>query len=221
MEHLKVAEVTNLRQGIAKLKEAGYWIVGLDMEGGTDYDNFDVESPIALVIGGEGKGLSRLIGEECDYTVRLPMRGRVGSLNASVAAGIVLYEIGRRRGFPAVAKPAPQPEVSELPTDVVARAVSPVPVEEDLDLDDAYTEDFVSEEIDEIAALDQEKDEDEEAETTEEGDFDILVEDDDEGDDEDEVEVADASDDQQDKDPAGEELTDASPADEAGESTQQ
>jgi 23S rRNA (guanosine2251-2'-O)-methyltransferase len=178
VEHLKVAEVTNLRQGIGKLKEAGYWIVGLDMEGGTDYDNFDVESPIALVIGGEGKGLSRLIGEECDYLVRLPMRGRVGSLNASVAAGIVLYEIGRRRGFPEAPQAVPEPVLSELPTDVVARNVGAVPVKEDVDLEDEYTEDFVSEEIDEIAALDQ--DDDEEVEPAEEGDFDILDEDEDE-----------------------------------------
>lgn len=97
-EHLPIAEVTNLRQTVARLKDAGYWIVGLDMEGGTDYDNFEVDNPIALVIGGEGKGLSRLVTEECDYLVRLPMRGKIGSLNASVAAGIVLYEIDRRRG---------------------------------------------------------------------------------------------------------------------------
>ncbi|HVA90144.1 MAG TPA: 23S rRNA (guanosine(2251)-2'-O)-methyltransferase RlmB [Chloroflexota bacterium] len=97
-EHLPIAEVTNLRQTVSRLKESGYWIVGLDMEGGTDYDNFEVDNPIALVIGGEGKGLSRLVTEECDYLVRLPMSGKIGSLNASVAAGIVLYEIGRRRG---------------------------------------------------------------------------------------------------------------------------
>jgi 23S rRNA (guanosine2251-2'-O)-methyltransferase len=189
VEHLKVAEVTNLRQGMAKLKEAGYWIVGLDMEGGTDYDNFDVESPIALVIGGEGKGLSRLIGEECDYLVRLPMRGRVGSLNASVAAGIVLYEIGRRRGFPETARPASEPVVAEIPTDVVARKVGAVPVEDEVELDDAYTEDFVSEEIDEIAALNH--DEEEKEELVEEGDFDLLDADEAEAEDEADEEVAD------------------------------
>jgi 23S rRNA (guanosine2251-2'-O)-methyltransferase len=130
-EHIPVAEVTNLRQTVARLKEAGYWIVGLDMEGGTDYDNFDVENPIALVIGGEGKGLSRLVTEECDYLVRLPMRGKIGSLNASVAAGIVLYEIERRRGItnPALrakARPAVVEEiVSSLPT--------PLPVADALD----------------------------------------------------------------------------------------
>jgi 23S rRNA (guanosine2251-2'-O)-methyltransferase len=130
-EHIPVAEVTNLRQTVARLKEAGYWIVGLDMEGGTDYDNFDVENPIALVIGGEGKGLSRLVTEECDYLVRLPMRGKIGSLNASVAAGIVLYEIERRRGItnPALrakARPAVVEEIiSSLPT--------PLPVADALD----------------------------------------------------------------------------------------
>jgi 23S rRNA (guanosine2251-2'-O)-methyltransferase len=96
-EHLKTAEVTNLRQSIETLKNGGYWIVGLDMEGGTDYDNFDVDSPIALIVGAEGRGLGRLVAEQCDYLVRLPMRGHIASLNASVAAGIVLYEIQRRR----------------------------------------------------------------------------------------------------------------------------
>jgi 23S rRNA (guanosine2251-2'-O)-methyltransferase len=118
VEHLPVAEVTNLRQSIASLKEAGYWIVGLDMEGGTDYDNFDVDSPVALVVGGEGHGLNRMVAEECDYLVRLPMRGRIGSLNASVAAGIVLYEIGRRRGTAGTPKAgraasAPNAEIDE------------------------------------------------------------------------------------------------------------
>ncbi|MDB5059435.1 MAG: rRNA methylase [Chloroflexi bacterium] len=119
VEHLPIAEVTNLRQSIATLKEAGYWIVGLDMEGGTDYDNFDVDSPVALIVGGEGHGLNRMVSEECDYLVRLPMRGRIGSLNASVAAGIVLYEIGRRRGTagtPKAAKAAiaPNTEITEV-----------------------------------------------------------------------------------------------------------
>jgi 23S rRNA (guanosine2251-2'-O)-methyltransferase len=120
VEHLPIAEVTNLRQTVARLKEAGYWIVGLDMEGGTDYDNFDVENPVALVIGGEGKGLSRLVTEECDYLVRLPMRGKVGSLNASVAAGIVLYEIERRRGLT-------NPALRAKARPAVEEAVSPVP----------------------------------------------------------------------------------------------
>src|SRR6185437_2694258 len=133
-EHIPVAEVTNLRQTVARLKEAGYWIVGLDMEGGTDYDNFDVENPIALVIGGEGKGLSRLITEECDYLVRLPMRGKVGSLNASVAAGIVLYEIERRRGItdPALRAKARPVAVEEA----VSPLPAPLPVEQALDDED-------------------------------------------------------------------------------------
>ena len=96
-QHVPTAEVTNLRQSIQTLKDAGYWIVGLDMDGGTDYDNFDVDSPIALIVGAEGRGLGRLVTEQCDYLVKLPMRGLIGSLNASVATGIVLYEIQRRR----------------------------------------------------------------------------------------------------------------------------
>jgi 23S rRNA (guanosine2251-2'-O)-methyltransferase len=131
VEHLPIAEVTNLRQTVARLKEAGYWIVGLDMEGGTDYDNFDVENPIALVIGGEGKGLSRLVTEECDYLVRLPMRGKVGSLNASVAAGIVLYEIERRRGITNPARRAKaRPDAGE---EVVSPLPAPLPVGDALD----------------------------------------------------------------------------------------
>jgi len=96
-QHVPTAEVTNLRQSIQTLKDAGYWIVGLDMDGGTDYDNFDVDSPIALLVGAEGRGLGRLVTEQCDYLVKLPMRGQIASLNASVATGIVLYEIQRRR----------------------------------------------------------------------------------------------------------------------------
>jgi|GEM_PF-57872 len=123
VEHLPIAEVTNLRQSIATLKEAGYWIVGLDMDGGTDYDNFDVDSPVALIVGGEGSGVSRMVREECDYLVRLPMRGKISSLNASVAAGIVLYEIGRRRGTvhtPKVTKPDPEKAARAAVKDAVA-----------------------------------------------------------------------------------------------------
>ncbi len=150
VEHLPIAEVTNLRQSIATLKEAGYWIVGLDMEGGTDYDNFDVDSPIALVIGGEGNGVSRMVAEECDYLVRLPMRGKIGSLNASVAAGIVLYEIGRRRGTAGTPK-------------VARAAFAPVSeVEEAADLED---EDIEDEDLDmEFDASDDVRDDEDEDE---------------------------------------------------------
>ena len=124
-EHLPIAEVTNLRQTVTRLKESGYWIVGLDMEGGTDYDNFEVDNPIALVIGGEGKGLSRLVTEECDYLVRLPMSGKIGSLNASVAAGVVLYEIGRRRGGTRNT-PLARPKERTAPVEPEPEAPSPV-----------------------------------------------------------------------------------------------
>ncbi len=180
VEHLPIAEVTNLRQTVATLKESGYWIVGLDMDGGTDYDNFEVNSPIALVVGGEGRGLSRLVTEECDYLVRLPMRGHVGSLNASVAAGIVLYEIGRRRGatraVPARAKarPASEPVAEDNLDDETAvtpgaRASAPVETFHELDADYLAQYDQASDfavEADE-AAGDHELDEDQDADLEE------------------------------------------------------
>lgn len=95
-EHLPVARVTNLNRTIGELKEKGLWIAGADMDG-QDYRTADLRGPIGLVIGGEGKGLSRMVREHCDYSVSLPMRGQVGSLNASVAAGLLIYEILRRR----------------------------------------------------------------------------------------------------------------------------
>lgn len=95
-EHLPVIRVTNLVSVIEDLKTRGCWIYAADMDGenwcGTDYSG-----PLVLVVGSEGRGLGRLIREKCDFIVSLPMRGKIGSLNASVAAGIVLYEIARQR----------------------------------------------------------------------------------------------------------------------------
>ncbi len=155
VEHLAVAEVANLRQSVATLKEAGYWIVGLDMDGGTDYDNFDVDSPIALIVGGEGRGLSRMISEECDYLVRLPMRGKISSLNASVAAGIVLYEIGRRRGTAGTPKTSSNEDAVEMEIEaaiteafVVEDAVLQDQLEAEADFEDTEeAEDIAFEEI--------------------------------------------------------------------------
>lgn len=95
-EHLPVARVTNMNRTLEELKEKGLWIAGADMDG-QDYRRADFTGPIGLVIGGEGKGLSRMVREHCDYLVSIPMRGRVGSLNASVAAGLLIYEVLRRR----------------------------------------------------------------------------------------------------------------------------
>lgn len=97
IEKMKIVNVTNLNNTIKKLKDYGYWIVGTDMEG-TDYTSIDYKTKIAVVIGNEGKGISRLVSENCDYLAKIPMKGTVNSLNASVACGIFLSEIVRSRG---------------------------------------------------------------------------------------------------------------------------
>jgi 23S rRNA (guanosine2251-2'-O)-methyltransferase len=98
-EHMPVAEVTNVVQTIEWLKsECGVWIVGLALEGDRDFTAADYADAVAVVVGNEGKGIRRLVREHCDFLVRIPMRGKVGSLNASVSGGIVLYEAVRQRG---------------------------------------------------------------------------------------------------------------------------
>ncbi len=97
IENIKIIKVTNINSTINKLKEYGYWIVGTDMQG-IDYTTIDYKTKIAIVIGNEGKGLSRLVRENCDYIAKIPMKGAINSLNASVAAGIFLSEITRNRG---------------------------------------------------------------------------------------------------------------------------
>ena len=98
VEHLPVAEVANLNRVADDLKRQGLWIVGLDAETEQSYEQVDADAPLCLVVGSEGKGISRLLREKCDLLVKLPMRGRVGSLNAAVAGSIILYEIWRKRG---------------------------------------------------------------------------------------------------------------------------
>lgn len=93
---LPVARVSNLSAAIDTLKENGVWIYGTDASG-ESYTNVDLRGPVALVIGSEGYGMSRLIREKCDFLLRLPMLGKITSLNASVAAGIFLYETVRQR----------------------------------------------------------------------------------------------------------------------------
>lgn len=97
IEKMKIINVPNLNNTIKKLKDYGYWIVGTDMEG-EDYTSIDYKAKIAIVIGNEGKGISRLVSENCDYLAKIPMKGTVNSLNASVACGIFLSEIIRSRG---------------------------------------------------------------------------------------------------------------------------
>ncbi len=93
LEYMKVAEVGNLVNTIRKLKDRGYWIVGSDGSAEKLYTELDYDMNVVLIIGSEGKGMSRLVKEECDFIVKLPMKGHVTSLNASVAAGILVYNI--------------------------------------------------------------------------------------------------------------------------------
>lgn len=93
--HLAVAGVGNLVAALERLKTAGVWVVGADPEAVDRYDAVGLAPPIALVVGAEGRGLHRLVRERCDRLVRIPLRGRVGSLNVSVAAALLLYEVAR------------------------------------------------------------------------------------------------------------------------------
>ena len=97
LAHLPVAKVTNLVRTMEELKEAGYWLVGLDEEGEKRYTDVDYTSPMGIVLGGEGKGLHDLTKKRCDFLVKLPTTGPVKSLNVSVAAGVVLFEALRQR----------------------------------------------------------------------------------------------------------------------------
>ncbi len=94
IEHVKVARVTNLSQTIQELKERGLWIFGTDMNG-TDYRDWNTDTPLCIVMGNEGKGISRLVKENVDELITIPMTGNMQSLNASVAAGILMYEVYR------------------------------------------------------------------------------------------------------------------------------
>ena len=97
LAHLRLSSVVNLSRALDELKSAGIWTVGLDL--GSDYSIYDIDfrQPTAIVVGSEGRGLRRLVRERCDWKATLPMMGRVGSLNASVAAGAALFEAVRQR----------------------------------------------------------------------------------------------------------------------------
>lgn len=97
VEYTPVARVTNIATTIEKLKEEGLWIAGTALEGSTVYTKADLTGALAIVIGSEGEGLSRLTRDKCDFLVKIPMLGQAESLNASVAAGILLYESVRQR----------------------------------------------------------------------------------------------------------------------------
>ena len=97
VEHMKIARVNNLVETMKYLKEQGLWICGTDMDTNTYYDEQDLTGPIAIVIGSEGFGMSRLVKENCDFLVKIPMKGKITSLNASVSAGIVIYEAVKQK----------------------------------------------------------------------------------------------------------------------------
>ena len=97
LNYTPVAKVTNLKTAIEDLKKEGMWFVCADM-GGISYYDLDLKGPIGLVIGNEGEGVSRLVKENCDFVASIPMKGDIDSLNASVAAGILAFEISRQRG---------------------------------------------------------------------------------------------------------------------------
>ncbi|MFH1287472.1 MAG: 23S rRNA (guanosine(2251)-2'-O)-methyltransferase RlmB [bacterium] len=98
VEHVLIVEVTNLSQEIERLKSENIWVVGLDTGAEKSIYEMDLEMPLAVVIGSEGEGLRKLVKEKCDFLAHLPMNGKINSLNASVAAGICLYEVVRQRG---------------------------------------------------------------------------------------------------------------------------
>ena len=97
LSNMEIVCVSNLVQAINKLKDNGFWVVGTAMENAIDYKDIDYSSKIALIIGNEGKGMSRLVMDSCDYIAKIPMVGKINSLNASVASGIMIYEVVRNR----------------------------------------------------------------------------------------------------------------------------
>lgn len=98
IEYVDVIEVTNLVTTIKDLKSKGYWVIGVELDGSIDYRKQDYHGKIVVIIGSEGRGISKLVKENCDFLVNIPMYGKVNSLNASVSAGIILYQILTNRG---------------------------------------------------------------------------------------------------------------------------
>lgn len=99
VEHMKIARVNNLNETIKYLKEQGLWVIGTDMQTNTEYYNQDLKGAICIVIGSEGFGISKLVKENCDILIKIPMNGKITSLNASVSAGIVIYEAIKQRNM--------------------------------------------------------------------------------------------------------------------------
>lgn len=98
-EILKICLVNNLSQSLKELKENGFWIAGTSLENSKNYIEIDYKIPLALILGNEEKGIRRLTAESCDFLIKIPMKGKIQSLNVSVAAGVLLFEILRKRSF--------------------------------------------------------------------------------------------------------------------------
>jgi 23S rRNA (guanosine2251-2'-O)-methyltransferase len=97
LEYLPIVRITNVTRTLEELKQKSYWIYGLDERGENDYDKVEYTAPTAIVLGSEGKGLHQLVKQHCDFLVRIPLAGKISSLNVSVAAGVVLFDWKRRR----------------------------------------------------------------------------------------------------------------------------
>lgn len=98
VEYMKIARVTNISNTIEELKKEGVWICGTDINTNTFYNQQDLKGPLAIVIGNEGTGISEKVKKNCDFLVKIPMKGKITSLNASVSTGIILYEAVKQRG---------------------------------------------------------------------------------------------------------------------------
>lgn len=97
IEYVPIVQIGNITQTLRGLQKRGFWVIGADMEGQTDYFHSTLTVPVVLVVGSEGKGISRLVKEACDVLVQIPMFGSINSLNASVAAALLIYEVVRQR----------------------------------------------------------------------------------------------------------------------------
>lgn len=97
VEYMRIAKVSNINNTIRGLKDRGLWIIGTDVNEGKNFEEMNYDFPLAVVIGSEGKGVSKLVSQNCDFTVKIPMDGKINSLNASVAASILIYQIVSKR----------------------------------------------------------------------------------------------------------------------------
>jgi len=144
LEHVKVARIGNVVQALEALKSRGVWVVGFDAGGTERWDRVDYRGPVALVLGGEGRGIRRLVREHCDHLASLPLFGHVGSLNVSVAAGIALYEVIRQRGAePSHLRPIPVRSLHDE-----RQVVGPPPGDGEVDPGASRSREEVGEELD-------------------------------------------------------------------------